>query len=56
MTGGLAAFLATGAESAAFIVGGSVLVLLGMALFLAVLVADLRRGSRPRTAALASPA
>jgi len=47
MTGGLAAFLATGAHSAPFIIAGSVLVLLGMALFLAVLVADLLAARRP---------
>jgi hypothetical protein len=43
MTGGLAAYLATGADSGRFIIGGSLLVALGMALFLLVLVADLRR-------------
>jgi hypothetical protein len=52
MTGGLAAYLATGAEGGPFIVAGALLVALGMALFLAVLVADLRRGRRPRLAAL----
>jgi hypothetical protein len=50
MTGGLAAYLATGADTGGFIVAGSLLVALGMALFLLVLVADLRR--RPRTVAL----
>ena len=52
MTGGLAAYLATGADSGGFIVAGSLLVALGMALFLAVLVADLLYGRRPRPAAL----
>jgi hypothetical protein len=54
MTGGLAAYLATGAASGRFIIAGSLLVLLGMALFVAVLVTDLaasRKGSRA-TAAL----
>jgi hypothetical protein len=46
MTGGLAAYLATGAESGDFIFGGAVLVLAGMALFLAVLVADLTASRR----------
>lgn len=46
MTGGLGAYLATGAHSAPFIIAGSLLVIAGMALFLAVLVADLRRARR----------
>lgn len=45
MTGGLGAYLATGAHTAPFIIGGSLFVAAGMALFLAVLVADLRRAS-----------
>ncbi len=56
MTGGLAAYLAAGAHSAPFIIGGSLLVALGMALFLAVLVSDLRRTRRPAGPALAAPA
>jgi hypothetical protein len=52
MTGGLAAYLATGADGAPFILAGALLVGLGMALFLAVLLADLRRGRRSRPAAL----
>jgi hypothetical protein len=52
MTGGLAAYLATGADSTPFIFAGALLVALGMALFLSVLVADLRLGRRPRPAAL----
>jgi hypothetical protein len=50
MTGGLGAYLATGAHTAGFIIAGSLCVIGGMALFLAVLVADLRaaRGAAPR--------
>ena len=46
MTGGLGAYLATGAHTAPWIIGGSLLVISGMALFLAVLVADLRAARR----------
>jgi hypothetical protein len=46
MTGGLAAFLATGAHTAGFIITGAFLVLAGMVLFLAVLIADLRAPRR----------
>ncbi|MBP7000190.1 hypothetical protein [Amaricoccus sp.] len=42
MTGGLAAYLATGADAAPLIIAGSLAVLAGMALFLVVLVLDLR--------------
>ena len=54
MTGGLAAYLLSGAHSARFIFAGALLVFLGMALFLAVLVTDLlaARGRAP----LAAPA
>jgi hypothetical protein len=44
MTGGLAAYLATGAHASGFIIAGALLVALGMALFVAVLVADLATG------------
>jgi hypothetical protein len=54
LTGGLAAYLATGAQSGDAIIGGALLVVTGMALFLAVLVADLSAG-RSRSLAL-SPA
>jgi hypothetical protein len=43
LTGGLAAYLATGAHTAPFIFAGALLVISGMALFLVVVVADLRR-------------
>jgi hypothetical protein len=56
MTGGLAAYLATGAESGGFIFAGAVLVLAGMALFLAVLVADLTESRRRARAFGAVPA
>lgn len=46
MTGGLAAYLGAGRDAAPFIVGGSLCVATGMALFLAVLVADLRAARR----------
>jgi hypothetical protein len=42
MTGGLAAFLATGADTGGLIIAGAFLVLLGMLLFVVVLVLDLR--------------
>jgi hypothetical protein len=42
MTGGLAAYLSTGAESAAAIIAGSLLVVTGMVLFVVVLIRDLR--------------
>jgi hypothetical protein len=51
MTGGLAAYLATGADGTPFIFAGALLVALGMALFLTILVSDLRRERRPRSAA-----
>lgn len=47
MTGGLAAYLGAGSHAAPFIIGGSLCVVSGMALFLVVLVADLRAASRP---------
>jgi hypothetical protein len=50
MTGGLAAYLATGADSGGFIFAGAALVLLGMALFLAVVVGDLLATRRPSAA------
>lgn len=53
LTGGLAAYLATGAHTAGFIVAGSLMTFLGMALFLVVLVADLRRQGALRLAGLA---
>jgi len=52
MTGGLAVYLATGADSGGFIVAGSLFVALGMALFLAVLIVDLLYARRQRAAAL----
>jgi hypothetical protein len=55
MTGGLAGYLATGARTAPFIVSGSLLVIAGMALFLAVLILDLRRAARPAPALRMAP-
>jgi hypothetical protein len=46
MTVGLGAFLAGGAGAQPAVVAGSLLVFAGMALFLAVLVVDLRAGGR----------
>jgi hypothetical protein len=51
MTGGLAAYLATGAHTGSLIFGGALLVLIGMALFVVVLVTDLR-AARPRASLL----
>lgn len=47
MTGGLGAHLAAGADSGPFIIAGALLVITGMGLFLAVLVADLLRARGP---------
>lgn len=46
LTGGLAAYLGAGYHAAGFIIAGSLCVIGGMALFLAVLVADLRAATR----------
>ncbi len=53
LTGGLAAYLGAGAHTAGFIIAGSLLSFLGMALFLAVVVTDLAAGRRPDALAAA---
>jgi hypothetical protein len=54
MTGGLAAYLLTHDESLVpLVIFGSLLALAGMALFLAVMLADMRRGRQAGSAALA---
>jgi hypothetical protein len=55
MTGGLAGYLATGAHTAPLIIGGSLLVVAGMALFLVVLILDLRRAGQPAPAMRLAP-
>jgi hypothetical protein len=48
VTGALAAYLLTGSEALApLIIGGSLLAVTGMALFLAIVIADLRRAAAP---------
>lgn len=55
MTGGLAAYVGAGLHAEPFIIAGSLAVLLGMALFLVVLLGDLRRASRTEAASRGWP-
>ena len=57
MTGGLAAYFLTDSQAfAPIVIGGSLLAVVGMALFLVILVADMRRGHRAGAALVERPA
>ena len=57
MTGGLAAYFLTGSRVfAPVVIGGSLLAVVGMALFLVILVADMRRGRRAGATLVERPA